>query len=180
MKKNDIITKVVIFLVIALVSLAIYLDPIKSQKSYSPYDSDSFSFLYSDDFLLNRTDSGEISFINIFPKESRESLEPKFIEITLMTITGEKDSLKEDLRQSYPELKNNQIKKIVKKGAEGYQFSSTASDEETINSYFKYNDKIVIAKFYKKYYSLSQPLVAINNSLYLKDYFNLINSIKFN
>jgi hypothetical protein len=180
MRKKDLALNIVVFVVIVLVGVAIYLDPIGGQKSYSAYESGGFNFSYNDSFVLSRTDSGNISFIDIFPKDSPESFEPKFIEITMMTITGETESLKEDLKQSYPDLKNSQIKKIVKNGAEGYQFTNSTTDEETINSYFKFQDKIIIAKFYKKYYSLSQPAVPTNNSLYLKDYFNLINSIKFN
>ena len=150
----------------------------QDKKTYNDINL-GFYFKYPQNFDVRKTDAGNIAYIDIFPKNQKDSFEPKFIEIIVID-TKSNESLGQVILDSYPELRRNDLKKLYKKDTDAYQIIGSKNiNERFIISYFRHAGKLYIVKFNEKYYDSSNPFALVNNSPSQMTYFNILNSLAF-
>lgn len=136
------------------------------------YNDSKVSFRYKGTFSLGQIDYDKIRIAEITNNDN------KMAEIATIETDDAEKSLKTILVDSYPDLNKNNLRKIIKPSSEAYQFVQSDTDETATYTYIKKGRLVLMAKFYNSYYPLNNPLVKIDNSMLLKDYLNIVNSLE--
>lgn len=137
------------------------------------------SFKYPQNYEVRETKAGKITYIDIFPSNLKNEFEPKFVEIIVMPSLSNAP-LGEILLDSYPNITEQQIAKLTKKGAEGVQITEKNDiNENYILSYLRFDKKLYLVKFNESYYNPDNPFIVVNNSFFENIYMGILNSLTF-
>lgn len=154
--------------VVLIVAGAIDISSKPEQKKYS---DQYMSFIFPGDYFSVPTSYSGLTIVEI------KNDEKKFADVARIELAQENtDSLEDILKSSYSDFSKKQVKKIYKTSSGGYQFTQTTVNESVIYTYFKEKNSVFMIKFYEGYYDNNNAIIRINNSLLLKDFYQLVNS----
>lgn len=141
---------------------------------------DKFNFSYPDDLGIQEISQSneKIRIINVMPKNAKNKFDPQFIEIISYDLPEK--TLKESVIDFLPDADEKDLAPIKRDDLEAIEYSQTVGvGEESLYTFFSNGEKMSIVIFRMRRFDKTNPLVLINNSMYLSSYKRIVSTFEF-
>lgn len=141
---------------------------------------DKISFQYSDDLAIQDISQSneKIRIINVMPKNAKNRFDPQFIEI--ITYDQTEDTLKAAALDFLPNAHESDLIPIQRDDTDAYEYSQIVGvGEESLYTFFSNGEKMSVVIFRMRRFDKVNPLVLIDNSMYLSNYRQIASTFEF-
>lgn len=142
---------------------------------------DKIRFQYSDDLAIQDISQSneKIRIINVMPKNAKSKFDPQFIEI--ISYDQPEDTLKASVKDFLPNAYDSDLIPVQRDDIESFEYSQTVGvGEESLYTFFSDGEKMSIVIFRMRRFDKVNPLVLIDNSMYLSNYKQIVSTFEFN
>lgn len=139
--------------------------------------SSGISFNYTSDLGIQDISqtNEKIRIINVMPKTAKNKFDPQFIEI--ITYKMPEATLEKSVIDFLPNINPNNLVKINRNDLQSMEYSQIEGvGEESLYTFFSNGEKIAIVIFRIRRFDSTNPLILIDNSRYLSNYRQIVNS----
>jgi len=142
---------------------------------------DKIGFKYSEDLAIQEISQSneKIRIINIMPKNSKNKFDPQFIEI--INYDQPEETLKASVMDFLPNAYEKDLIPVQREDLESIEYSQIVGvGEESLYTFFSNGEKMSIVIFRMRRFDKVNPLVLIDNSMYLSNYKQIVSTFEFN
>ena len=141
---------------------------------------DKIGFQYSDDLAIQDISQSneKIRIINVMPKNAKNKFDPQFIEI--ITYNQSEGSLEASVLDFLPNAHESDLIRVQRDDIDAYEYSQVVGvGEESLYTFFSNGEKMSVVIFRMRRFDKVNPLVLIDNSMYLSSYRQIASTFEF-
>jgi len=141
---------------------------------------DKFGFSYSEDLAIQEISqtNEKIRIVNVMPQNAKNKFDPQFIEIISYDLP--KETLKESALDFLSDADEKHLIPIQRDDLEAIEYSQIVGvGEESLYTFFSKDERMSIVIFRMRRFDKTNPLVLIDNGMYLSSYKQIVSTFEF-